>query len=153
MVDYYSLNNGKTIPLRVVTYKGMAPIVQFAPKGLDAVDLQNKVRRGEGILGRARLLGRTGGEERQVQMSERESGAAHKCALASMCPSKAGAGCMHVCECGEAESAAAWPRWHGDTFSRWAGPSHMDLLQVQMNQDDSNAAGIPGSWNGWRKML
>ena len=44
VVDYYTVQNGQSVPLRVTTYKGQAPMVQFAPDGLKTVKLPNTVR-------------------------------------------------------------------------------------------------------------
>ena len=43
VVDYYTVQNGRSVPLRVTTYKGKNPIVEFAPEGLKTVELHNLV--------------------------------------------------------------------------------------------------------------
>ena len=43
VADYYSMQNGNTVPLRVTTYKGKAPMWEYAPAGVSLVKLANKV--------------------------------------------------------------------------------------------------------------
>ena len=38
------VQNGQSVPLRVTTYKGQAPIWQYAPQGLQALNLANRVQ-------------------------------------------------------------------------------------------------------------
>lgn len=65
VVDFYTVQNGETVPLRVTTYKGSYPMVQFAPEGVKAVKLPNLVR--AGLRSSACAGGGTAGLQEQAQ--------------------------------------------------------------------------------------
>ncbi|KAL4423141.1 hypothetical protein ABPG77_007794 [Micractinium sp. CCAP 211/92] len=44
VIDYYSVDNGLTVPFRVTTKKGQPPIWQFSPEGLRLTKLPNTIQ-------------------------------------------------------------------------------------------------------------